>query len=401
MISHFEERFKTSGAGTIRERGLSVGTVRYFKAALIHAAWFTEKEIADTAKTTWPSTISKTLRKKVEAMQNLADSFAFDPAAILSELEAEYKISRSTNEPLVVENLRMLSKNTESTEEWDAFISHASEDKESFARPLAEALRNQGLKIWYDDFTLAVGDSLRRSIDQGLGRSRFGIVVLSPSFFAKEWPQRELDGLVAREVNGQKVILPVWHKVDAEAIRKFSPTLADRVGVSSAVGIDAAVKALIKAISGKNVENLKPYRAAEQKPMGLDRILQLIGNSAASDWTYYDPQAKYYFKNDVQLTIDRDPAQRDYQFAEAWAHKFPDQSAHAVKFTIYYGATPIKDFYAVEVDGGRSYIPYPKSAEVLTISPWEYAVGQIINIANGNHSFADYFRRAGFTVVDE
>jgi hypothetical protein len=69
---------------------------------------------------------------------------------------------------------------------WDVFICHASEDKDNFARPLAEGLRREGLSVWFDEFTLKVGDSLRRSIDHGLGYSRFGVVVLSPAFFAKE-----------------------------------------------------------------------------------------------------------------------------------------------------------------------------------------------------------------------
>ena len=81
-------------------------------------------------------------------------------------------------------------------EEYDAFISHASEDKEELVRPLADALVERGLKVWYDEFNLTVGDSLRRSIDKGLAKSRFGIVVLSSSFFAKNWTQYELDGLV-------------------------------------------------------------------------------------------------------------------------------------------------------------------------------------------------------------
>ncbi len=190
-----------------------------------------------------------------------------------------------------------------STEDWDAFISHASEDKELFVRPLDEALRNKGLKIWYDEFALTVGDSLRRSIDRGLACSRFGIVVLSPSFFAKEWPQKELDGLVAREVDGQKVILPVWHGVDADVIRKFSPLLADRVAVSSAVGIEAVVQALITAMSGDKLKGFsKSLPVKEQKPssMSVDSILQLIGNSTPSDWSYYDPQAKYYFNSDFR-----------------------------------------------------------------------------------------------------
>jgi hypothetical protein len=48
------------------------------------------------------------------------------------------------------------------------FISHASEDKEDFVRPLAETLQQLGVKVWYDEFTLKVGDSLRRKIDSGL-----------------------------------------------------------------------------------------------------------------------------------------------------------------------------------------------------------------------------------------
>ncbi len=50
---------------------------------------------------------------------------------------------------------------------WDVFIRHASEDKDAIARPLAEALEKDDLNVWYDDFTLTLGDSLRCSIDRG------------------------------------------------------------------------------------------------------------------------------------------------------------------------------------------------------------------------------------------
>jgi hypothetical protein len=85
---------------------------------------------------------------------------------------------------------------------YDAFISHASEDKTSLVRPLAKALGAMGFRIWYDEFELRVGDSLRQSIDRGLVNSRYGVVVLSPSFFAKNWPQYELNGLTAPELEG-------------------------------------------------------------------------------------------------------------------------------------------------------------------------------------------------------
>lgn len=66
---------------------------------------------------------------------------------------------------------------------YDVFICHASEDKEDFVRPLAEALRQENVEVWYDEFTLRLGDSIRRSIDKGLKQSRFGLVVLSKGCF--------------------------------------------------------------------------------------------------------------------------------------------------------------------------------------------------------------------------
>lgn len=116
--------------------------------------------------------------------------------------------------------------------EWDVFISHASEDKEDFVRPLALALAQLGVKVWYDDFTLEVGDSLSTSIDKGLANSRFGLVVLSESFISKQWPARELRGLTAREVEeGRTVILPIWLGLSRKQVMDFSPTLADTVGM--------------------------------------------------------------------------------------------------------------------------------------------------------------------------
>lgn len=130
----------------------------------------------------------------------------------------------------------------------DVFICHASEDKDDFVRPLAEELIKQSLKIWYDEFALTVGDNLRRSIDKGLAHSRYGIVVLSPNFFVKEWSHWELDGLVSREIEGEKVILPIWHNIIKKDIMRYSPSLANLVAVSSSKGLDHVVKALLRAI---------------------------------------------------------------------------------------------------------------------------------------------------------
>lgn len=120
-------------------------------------------------------------------------------------------------------------------DKYDLFISHASEDKDEFVRPLAETLENLGVRVWYDEFTLKVGDSLRKSIDHGLVRSRFGTVIISSSFCSKNWTQYELDSMVAREMNGHKMILPIWHKVTKNDVINFSPSLADKVALNTSL----------------------------------------------------------------------------------------------------------------------------------------------------------------------
>lgn len=116
---------------------------------------------------------------------------------------------------------------------WDAFISHAGEDKNAIARPLYAALSVLGVEVWFDEAELRIGDSLRRKIDQGLARSAFGIVICSEAFFAKGWPQYELDGIVTRTVAGEQNLLPIWHKVTKDEVRSHSPSLADKVARST------------------------------------------------------------------------------------------------------------------------------------------------------------------------
>ncbi|NMF90991.1 toll/interleukin-1 receptor domain-containing protein [Aromatoleum petrolei] len=132
--------------------------------------------------------------------------------------------------------------------QWDVFISHAHEDKASIAEPLSVALVQQGVRVWYDNFELTLGDSLRKSIDRGLANSRFGIVILSHSFFSKHWPQMELDGLVARESNGVKVVLPIWHRVSAAQVQQYSPLLAGRLAVSTDQGLEHVVQEVVRVL---------------------------------------------------------------------------------------------------------------------------------------------------------
>ena len=121
------------------------------------------------------------------------------------------------------------------TPAYDVFISHASEDKAEIARPLADRLEAEGVRVWFDAFVLTIGDSLRQKIDEGLAASRYGLVILSPSFFEKDWPQAELDGLYGRQTAGQKVILPIWHRISKEEVAAASPLLAGLRAFKTAV----------------------------------------------------------------------------------------------------------------------------------------------------------------------
>lgn len=130
----------------------------------------------------------------------------------------------------------------------DVFISHASEDKD-FARPLAEHLVSQGISVWFDEYELKLGDSLRRKIEDGLLHSRHGLVLMSKSFFQKDWPQKELDALFSLETQERR-ILPLWHGLDAADIKQSAPLLADKVAMLTSKGIPAIV-AEIKRVLGR------------------------------------------------------------------------------------------------------------------------------------------------------
>jgi len=139
-------------------------------------------------------------------------------------------------------------------EQPDFFICHASEDKDSVVRQLATRLSNSGASVWYDEFALTLGESLRKNIDKALATARYGLVILSPSFLKKEWPERELSGLVAREIaERRKIILPVYHNVTGDDVRRFSPPLADKLYVHTSFGVAKVVEEILKAFRGENV----------------------------------------------------------------------------------------------------------------------------------------------------
>ena len=178
----------------------------------------------------------ESFRKQQLDFQRDQENFQRDQERLQRKLQSDITNQKDILNTLV-HQIHSATANTENVEqkEYDFFISHATEDKDSFVRPLAELLITKGYKVWYDEFQMKVGDSLRKKIDEGLRFSTYGIAVLSRDFFKKNWTEYELNGLVAREMNGVKVILPIWHNVTRDEVLSFSPTLADKVALNTAI----------------------------------------------------------------------------------------------------------------------------------------------------------------------
>lgn len=120
--------------------------------------------------------------------------------------------------------------------EYDVFVSHAWEDKESFVDEFVQALRDRELKVWYDTTKMKWGDSMRAKIDEGLRHSRFGVVILSPNYIAEEkyWTKAELDGLFQLESINGKVLLPIWHNLTKKQVMDYSPIIAGKLAMNTA-----------------------------------------------------------------------------------------------------------------------------------------------------------------------
>ncbi|EAR7753307.1 TIR domain-containing protein [Salmonella enterica] len=174
-------------------------------------------------------------KKRIAAQKKLEKEQLDYQKKITRELKSQKRAispSHKFNRPVINKS----DETEDITESYDVFISHATEDKDSFVRPLAELLRAKGINVWYDEFSLGWGKSLRKTIDYGLANSRFGVVVLSKSFIKKDWTEYELNGLTAREMSGEnQVILPIWHEVSKSDILKFSPTLVDKMALNTSI----------------------------------------------------------------------------------------------------------------------------------------------------------------------
>jgi hypothetical protein len=163
---------------------------------------------------------------------------------------------------------------------WGAFICHVSADKKAFVTPLGEELQRFGVSVWLDQFILKIGDSLRQKVDEGLSKSRYGVVVFSPNFFQKKWPQAELDGLFAREIGGKKkLILPIRRQISIEELVEKVPLLAGKFVLDSSEGVPAIARKLVEVIRPEALKLEQSHADARKANSRLLEQLEQFGKN--------------------------------------------------------------------------------------------------------------------------
>lgn len=182
-------------------------------------------------------------KRRVDAVGKLQKEEATQAKVLAKQQKSiftayERQINELTKQIVMQENIAKEENiifESNSEEEYDVFVSHATEDKESFSDEFVRILQEEyNLKVWYDAVSIKWGDSIRTEIDKGLKKSKFGVVILSRSYISKYWTNYELEGLFQRESNGGKLILPIWHNITKQEVQNFSPSLAGKMAMSTA-----------------------------------------------------------------------------------------------------------------------------------------------------------------------
>lgn len=117
------------------------------------------------------------------------------------------------------------------------FISHASEDKKDFVKQLADMLIIMGCKVFYDEYTIKLGDSLTESINKGISDSENAIIVISKHFLEKGWTTAELRSLVNKFIDSKFKLFIIYHNIGHKEVSLKYPLLSDIKAISSSEGV--------------------------------------------------------------------------------------------------------------------------------------------------------------------
>ncbi|OTP28244.1 TIR domain-containing protein [Enterococcus mundtii] len=192
-----------------------------------------KKKVADLS--------SKLARKKKELGDNqikLTKATQTENSKLQKKLQNSYEEQLKTMRQLQQEEIKVIHSDvlndpSLSDKEYDVFISYASEDS-NYVDKLESAFNDAGFSIWQDRRSIGWGNSIRQSIDNGLIKSKFGLVVISSEYIQKYWTNYELDGILSKESStGRQMILPLWHNVTKDEVDSKSPSLSNRLALDT------------------------------------------------------------------------------------------------------------------------------------------------------------------------
>ncbi len=155
-------------------------------------------------------------------------------------------------------------------DDYDVFISHASEDKEAIARPIFEACKRQGLKAFLDEAHIGFGESFASKINTALGASRTVLAIVTSHSTAKEWPLQEINTALALEISGEKNVVPL---MVGNPDLTLLPLLRTKRWINWGDDADSVVKELKQHLANS---------AAPEKSAGSGKVPRIAGRRGTS-----------------------------------------------------------------------------------------------------------------------
>lgn len=249
-----------------------------------------------------------------------------------------------------------------SEHKWDLFLSHATEDMETVVVPLIKALSKYPIKVWIDNKELRIGDSLMGKINEGIAKSRYGLVILSLNFFAKTWTKRELEMLLKKEEDGNVVILPVWHDVTEKDVKSFNLFLATKIGVRTSIGFDNIAAEIVHILwPGSNIDSFQIF-THEIKYINLVVNFLIRASNVSDVITILIPDAPRY------------PREFEYARDFIWDNISKRQPNRA--------QTDIPRNIALEIKNIESVDPFALLGDWVSVGMLSYALGDYENLYN-------------------
>ncbi|WP_428031408.1 toll/interleukin-1 receptor domain-containing protein [Ancylobacter sp.] len=180
------------------------------------------------------------------------------------------------------------------------YLAHATEDKE-LVLPIAQGLMKRGIRVWYDDWEIGYGDSLRRKMEQGLGECTHFVVLLTPTSIEKPWVQEEVDAGLVAAVGGTAHFIALRHELPVSAL---SPFLRTRHSPTFLPG-DESLDELAGAI----------YGVSKKPPLG-DKPRYVQEHQHGSSWSASARAVAEYFVRGSQQAHIMDPQSSYTQIQE-------------------------------------------------------------------------------------